>query len=113
MLYFYVIDAPVIVDSISSSPSNIRMRIGFPLALSCTSEGSPPDTFTWSKDGYGLVSKEFVTVRSKVHTSSVAVFESEYLIRSLSLNDSGVYLCNATNPIGSGSRAITVTVFGE
>ena len=103
----------MIVDSISSSPSNIRIRIGFPLVLSCTSKGSPPDTFTWSKDSNGLFSEELVTIRSITHTSTSAVFEAEYFIRKLTLNDSGVYICNVTNPIGSNSRAITVNVYGK
>jgi len=102
----------VIIDSFSSSQSNIRIRIGFPLVLSCTSEGSPPDTFTWSKDSYGLISTDLVTIRSRIHTSTVAVFDAEYFMHQLTLNDSGVYICNVTNPLGTDSRAITVNVYG-
>jgi len=65
------------------------------------SEGSPPDTFTWMKDGVILNSTIFTTV---THTSTAAVFHTEYNISRVTANDSGTYTCTVTNPIGSDLR---------
>jgi len=81
----------------------------FPLTLSCTSEGSPPDTFTWMKDGIPLTQSTLIT--AVMHTSTSAVFHVEYFISRISnTSDSGIYTCTVTNPIGSDSHSIIVNI---
>ena len=46
------------------------------------------------------------------HTSTSAVFRADYSIDSVTTSDSGTYTCAVTNPIGSDSATITVTIVG-
>jgi len=75
------------------------------MTLSCTSRGSPPDTFTWMKDGSPVNSSSTLKVN---YDSINAVFRSDYTIKSVSKRDSGRYTCTVTNPIGSDSLTTNV-----
>ena len=98
------IAAPVI-DTPSSSI--IIINLGDPLKLSCTSRGSPPDTFIWRKDN-GPVLQSTTTPVS--YTNTTAVFRADYSIDSVTTSDSGTYTCTVTNPIGSDNANIRVIV---
>ena len=106
---FHLSTAAPMIDPPSSS--TVTVVVGSPLTLSCTSRGSPPDTFTWRKDGTPISPSPSVTTVS--HTDSMAVFQSDYTINSVTTSDSGTYTCTVTNPIGSDSETITVNVAGE
>ena len=93
------------------SSSTARLVVGSPLTLSCTSQGSPPDTFSFLKDGIQLTPSPSVT--AVVHTDSMAVFQIEYSVNNITTSDSGTYTCTVTNPIGSDSENFTVTVVGK
>ena len=101
--------APVI-DTPSSS--TVTVNLGDPLTLSCTSQGSPPDTFTWRKDNDPTVLKS-TNITAVDYTSTSAVFRADYSIDSVTRSDSGTYTCNVTNPIGNDIATITVKVTGE
>jgi len=93
------------------SSSTVTVVVGSPLTLSCTSRGSPPDTFTWRKDGSPLVqSTSIITV---TYTNTSAVFRADYSINSVTASNSGTYTCTVTNPIGSDSETIIVNVMGK
>ena len=91
----------------ANSSSSISVVDGYNITLSCTSSGSPPDTFTWMKDGDPTVLQptDIITV---THTSTSAVFSINYTISNFTIGDSGTYTCTVTNPIGSNSTTITV-----
>ena len=91
-------------------PSNVTVAVGDSLTLSCTSRGSPPDTFTWRKDSDPIV--QSTSIATVTHDSTTAVFRANYSIDSLTLDDIGTYTCTVTNPIGSDSETIDVTVIG-
>ena len=93
------------------SLSNITAVVGSPLTLSCTSRGSPPDTFTWRKDSGPIVQSTSIT--TVTHTDTSAVFHANYSINNVTTSDSGTYTCTVTNPIGSDSETITVNVVGK
>ena len=78
--------------------------------MSCMSRGSPPDTFTWRKDSGPVV--QSTTMTRVTYTIDDAVFRANYSIDNVSTSDSGIYTCTVTNPIGSDSETITVTVVG-
>ena len=99
--------APV-MDTPSSS--NVTVNVGNPLTLSCTSRGSPPDTFTWRKDNGPILQS---TTTPVTYNANSAVFRADYSIDSVTTSDSGTYTCNVTNPIGNDSATITVKVTGE
>ena len=104
--YFYT--APPMIDTPSSS--TVTVNAGNLLTLSCTSRGSPPDTFTWRKDNGPVLQS---TTNPVAYNDSSAVFRAGYSIASVTTSDSGTYTCNVTNPIGSGAATITVTVIGK
>ena len=91
-------------------PSTITVNVGEPLMLSCTSRGSPPDTFTWRKDNSPVLQSTTIPV---TYNENSAVFRADYSIASITTSDSGTYTCNVTNPIGSDSATITVVFTGK
>ena len=93
------------------SSSTVTVADGSPLTLSCTSQGSPPDTFTWRKDGGSILQSTSITAVD--HTSTIAVFCANYSIDNATASDIGTYTCTVTNPIGSDSATITVHVTGK
>ena len=100
-LYIYVA-APVLTTPLQT----IHTTLGDSISLICTSEGSPPDTFTWMKDGIELQNNIITT--SVTYTGTTAVFQSTYSISNFSSSDIGTYTCTVTNPIGSDSLEISL-----
>ena len=93
------------------SSSTVTVNVGEPLTLNCTSENSPPDTFTWRKDNDPVM--ESTDTVERVYNSNSAVFTANYFIAAVNASDSGIYTCTITNPIGSDSASITVVVIGK
>ena len=89
------------------SSSTVTVSVSDPVTLSCTSRGSPPDTFTWRKDN-DLTVLQSTSITAVDHTDTSAVFRADYSIDSVTASDSGTYTCTVTNPIGSDSTTITV-----
>ena len=103
----YDIIAPPVIDTPSSS--TVTAAVGSLLTLSCTSRGSPPDTFTWRKDNDSTVLQS-TNITAVDLTSTSAVFRADYSIDNVTTSDSGVYTCNVTNPMGNDTDIITVVV---
>ena len=93
------------------SSSTVTVNAGDRLTLNCTSQGSPPDTFTWRKDNDLVI--ESASITQVTYTNTMAVFRANYFIASVTTTDSGMYTCNVANPIGSDSATIAVTVIGK
>ena len=91
----------------ANSSSSISVVDGYNITLSCTSSGSPPDTFTWMKDGDPTVlqSADIIAV-----DSTNAVFSIDYTISNFNISDVGTYTCTVTNPIGINNNTITVNL---
>jgi len=94
-----------------ASSSTITVAVGSSLTLSCTSQGSPPDTFTWRKDNGPMIQSTSIT--NVTHNNSNAVFRANYFINSTTASDNGTFTCTVTNPIGSDDKNITVIVVGK
>ena len=45
-----------------------------------------------------------------IHTETMAIFQLDHTINSVTTSDIGTYTCTVTNPIGSDSETITVNV---
>ena len=94
------------------SLSTVTVNVGSSLLLSCTSRGSPPDTFTWRKDNDPTVIQS-TSITAVDYTSTRAVFRADYSIASVTTSGSGMYTCTVTNPIGSNSATFTITVVSK
>ena len=90
-----------------SSTLSITDEDEYNITLSCTSSGSPPDTVTWMKDGDPITQSGDIT--AVTHSSTSAVFGSNYTIENFNISDDGMYTCTVTNPIGSDSATITIS----
>ena len=99
------------IDTQSSS-SNKTVSVGDSITLSCTSQGSPPDTFTWRKDN-DQTALQPTSITTVNYTGTSAVFRADYSINSVTTRDSGIYKCTVTNPIGTDSIIITVAVISK
>ena len=93
------------------SSSTVTVVVGDNVTLSCTSQGSPPDSFTLTKNGMPVTPSPSITAVS--HTDSEAVFQINVTIINVTTSDSGTYTCTVTNPIGSDSEIISVDVVGK
>ena len=93
------------------SSSTVTVYVGSSLTLSCTSRGSPPDTFIWRKDNDPTVLQS-TSITAVDHTSTSAVFRADYSIDSVTTSDSGTYTCTITNPIRSDNVTMTFGVIG-
>ena len=94
------------------SSSNVTVHIGSPLTLSCTSRGSPPDTFTWKKNNDPTILQS-TSITAMNYTTTSAVFRADYTVDNVTTSDAGTYTCNVTNPIGSDTANITVVIIGK
>ena len=88
-------------------PITITLNVGDPLMLSCTSQGSPPDTFTWRKDNSPVLQS---TTTPVTYNDNSAVFRADYSIARVTTSDSGMYTCTVTNPIGIDTAIVQVVV---
>ena len=89
------------------SSLSVTVNVGDTLTLSCTSQRSPPDTFTWRRDNGPVLQS---TTTEVTYNPSSAVFRSMYSKNMATTSDSGTYTCTVTNPIGSHSATITVSI---
>ena len=93
----------------ANSSSSISLVDGYNITLSCTSSGSPPDTFTWMKDGDPTVLQSTDIIPME-HTNTRAMFNIKYTITDFSISDVGTYTCTVTNPIGSDNYSLTINL---
>ena len=110
--FLFLYTAAPVIDFNSSSSSNITVPVGVSLTLFCTSQGSPPDTFTWRKDNDTTVLNS-TNITALDHSGTSALFRADYSIDSVTTRDSGIYTCTVTNPIGTDSTTITVVVISK
>ena len=92
---------------IDTPSSTVTVAVGSSHTLSCTSQGSPPDTFIWRKDNDPTVLQS-TAITAVNYNSTSAVFRADYSIDNVTASDGGTYTCTVTNPIGSSSATIVV-----
>lgn len=78
-------------------------RIGSAIKLPCPVEGDPPPLIMWTKDGRNIHSG---WIRFRILRMGLKIKEVE-------ADDSGTYVCKATNGFGSVNINHTLIVIGE
>lgn len=106
-----------LVDTVPELQSNFIeqvIRPGSPISLHCSATGSPPPQFTWFLDG------ELLTAASVGHRYAIGQYldqvgdvMSHVNISSTRVQDGGLYMCKATNSLGSVSHAARLNIYGE
>ena len=93
---------------IHTPSSPILVAIDATLTLSCTSQGSTPETFTWMKENNTTVLQS-----TNITVVENNCFRADYSIESVTTSDNGTYTCTATNNLGNDSATITVYVISK
>lgn len=76
---------------------------GEQLQLSCQVEGDPEPQISWSKNGKLITSSDIIDLKYKRGTATL-------IINEVFPEDEGVYVCKATNSIGSVETKSKLTV---
>ena len=85
-------------------PASVAVRIGEAAKLECAASGSPAPEISLLKDG----GEDFPAARERrIHVLSN---ETLFFIKPVAPHDEGVYTCRATNPAGTASAHVTLTV---
>ena len=108
LLFQFPTATPMITATLPSSLSPADIVFGSNFTLTCISSGSPPDTFTWMKNGVQLTQSSNITALN--HTITDAIFSSSYTISNIGVGDNGTYMCTVTNPIGNDSHTIIINI---
>ena len=85
---------------------------GINITFTCESIGIPLPSITWSRDNGALNDRVFVSdsVTGLVENGNVTRVSVNFTIISTSREDTGVYICSASNYIGSDSNNVSIIV---
>lgn len=95
----YFTDPP----TIQKGPSLIKSPVGSEAVFSCISNGVPPPEISWRKEGSSLLLS---------NTPSVTLEKTSIRLSNVRLQDSGVYVCTATNEAGIDRKEFNFQVTG-
>ena len=98
----------VVEPAASSSPSNPRIvehpedqyvNRNDPATLNCKAEGEPPPVITWYRRGQLVITANENPTSHRMLLPSGQLFFLRVQHSAKNLTDTGVYYCNATNPL--------------
>ncbi|XP_035698147.1 nectin-4-like [Branchiostoma floridae] len=108
--------------TVRSSSASLRMKVLYPasiisisepvtatvsdsVTLQCVADGNPPPNITWSRNG--------ILMRSNVGTVPRDVIIGAIQLKNVQTNDTGTYLCKASNGVGDiSTRSTALTIKG-
>ncbi|XP_066296742.1 protein amalgam-like [Branchiostoma lanceolatum] len=108
--------------TVRSSSATLRMKVLYPasiisisepvtatvsdsVTLQCVADGNPPPNITWSRNG--------LLMRSNVGTVPRDVIIGAIQLKNVQTNDTGTYLCKASNGVGDiSTRSTALTIKG-
>lgn len=73
--------------------------------------GYPEPTITWSKDGVSLSQSDRISI-SLIRKKASIELTSYLNIISTARQDTGVYVCNASNIVGAATRPARLVILG-
>lgn len=86
-----------------SKPEPMTLFVGKQAVLQCSLTGSSPMEVVWHKDNIAITSEGNYVIKSEKNKYSLH-------IKSLELTDQGVYLCKASNSVGTATFTTELTV---
>ncbi len=97
------------------TPRDVTAQAGATAALRCAARGLPAPKVSWSKDsgdgGFPAATERRIAVsRVKESAADPSASINSFVIHSVKAEDMGSYRCTASNPAGSISWNITLTV---
>lgn len=95
------------------SQANVRVPVPQNVMLMVTGQGAPPPLLTWFRDDIPIFSStekySIVEILNEEPTQNTSVL----VIHQTTLNDSGQYVCEVKNVVGSERAHFNVTVFSK
>ncbi|XP_006794621.1 vascular endothelial growth factor receptor 1 isoform X1 [Neolamprologus brichardi] len=94
-----ILEPPVLVSNLTDCTVNVSSSV----TLSCPSRGVPPPTITWYKDQRALLQGSGIVISAE---------EARLHIDRITVEDEGLYTCQATNERGSAESSAYIWVSG-
>ena len=90
------------------TPNNVLTINGSLLTISCTAHGVPRPILTWTRDGEVIGDDLITRTIPETYTISESV-----TIESVTAEDSGLYVCEATNRAGNRTSSTQLEVLSQ
>ncbi|XP_054710227.1 cell adhesion molecule Dscam2-like [Uloborus diversus] len=92
-------------------PRSAQLRKGERYHVTCsTSDGSPPLTFSWSKDGEGIEAREQPPDPTEIAIRKLDDFSSSLVVEDVQEQHSGNYSCTVANAAGRDTGTTSLQV---
>uniref|UniRef100_A0A8C2ZLQ3 Ig-like domain-containing protein n=1 Tax=Cyclopterus lumpus TaxID=8103 RepID=A0A8C2ZLQ3_CYCLU len=102
---FYLLSIEMYPPLFVSKPDPMTLFVGKQAVLQCSLTGSSPMEVVWHKDNIAISEGNYVMKCEKNKYS--------LLIKSLELTDQGVYLCKASNSVGTATFTTELKVINK
>ena len=89
-----------VFPNITQSPTPVTLTVGGNFTLTCATTGSPSPVTTWLRDGTTVTSDP----------GHIQILPNEITVTGATVNDDGVYRCEASNPAGTTQAEAVVDV---
>ena len=99
MPFYHLTGRPQII---ADSPVNITQEVETNVTLVCTVIADPDPIITWKR-----INADGTFVEKSVTSD---IYDGNYTIYNARVEDSGIYLCNASNTLGYDSYTTEVTI---
>lgn len=103
---FYLLSIEMYPPVFVSKPDPMTLYVGKPAVFQCSLTGSSPMEVVWHKDNIAISSEANYVVKCEKNKYSLH-------IKSLELTDQGVYLCKASNSVGTATFTTELKVINK
>ncbi|GFO48636.1 hemicentin-1 [Plakobranchus ocellatus] len=103
--YLEVMSAPVF----DTQPQSMTVREGERLNLACTASGNPQPSISWTLPD----NSSYVYQEGETGDQEISVLEDgQLIIRYVARDNHGIFICSASNMLGTATVSVTVAVSG-
>lgn len=103
---FYLLSIEMYPPVFVSKPDPMTLYVGKQALFQCSLTGTIPMEVVWHKDNIAISSEENYVMKFEKNKYSL-------LIKSLELTDQGVYLCKASNSVGTATFTTELKVINK